>query len=110
MRYVYNGFLSERTSGLIESMARSYNYVIEITNLPENWHEWQQTHLKDYPDVAEDCMGQSYSRKTKMYGFVQREAKEPMFLFFKSQEEKTAFVQSFPSEVINEQPFKTHLG
>lgn len=108
MRYLYDGFISERMAENIEDMAKSYGYVVEISQWPQNWYEWQKANLKDYPHVTEDCMGQSYTEQRKHYGFVQEDFNQrPMFLFLKSQEEKNYFIRDFPKLVVNESPFKT---
>jgi len=106
MPLIYEGPLSDEITNYISSMLKQYNYVIEISSLPDNWHEWSNENVISYDAITEDCMGRSCSHKTKMYAIVNIN-KESAFLLFKAKEEKDAFVHDFPDLVINETPFRT---
>lgn len=109
MSLIYDGFLNTEVADSIKSASKNYNEVIEISSLPPNWSDWAKDNLIDYNLRSENCMGQSYVKKTKMYSIVSRWADkdQPLFLFFKTAKEKNAVAESFPELVVNLHPFKT---
>jgi hypothetical protein len=106
MRFVYDGFLSAQTAGFVEDMSRSYGHVVELARLPTDWHTWQEAHLTDYTQACETCMGQAYTRTTKMYALVHN-GDRSVFLFLKSQPEKDAVVRAFGELLVSAEPFRT---
>lgn len=108
-RFIYGGSLTDDEVDHIRTMLRHYAYPVEVAKMPGDFYDWSRTALIDYDDVAENCMGVSYSRKTKMYGVLHRQggAGNEAFIFFKSPGERSAFIAAFPGAVIDPEPFKT---
>lgn len=110
MNLIYDGFLKTQVAAWISFIAEDYNHAIEMSSLPKNWREWVEDNLVDYSTMEEDCQGQSYSRKTKMYATVNKGEKgEGLFVFFKTKKEKDAVVRDFPGLIVNKSPFKTAI-
>lgn len=101
--YTGIGVLSQRELDYIPDMLKKYPFAIELKHSLN--HKWTNENLLLYDDVAEDCMGNNYSRKTQMWGYIQRE--DSGFMFLKSKKEYQLIVDTFPELIIDKNPFKT---
>lgn len=107
MLYIYDGLLPEYITCYIRDMAQTYHFVVELSDLPQNWSEWHNANFKDYSYEEKNCNGQKYKRTTKMYGLVS--GPQTRFLFTKSEEERQMVLRDFPELVVNKKPFKTAI-
>lgn len=107
MKLLYNGMLTAGVANSVHSLAGRYGHAVEFTTVPPEWSQWAESNLRDYNDHGEDCMGQRYTRKTKMYGLQWKDSnnKVGVFLFFMSAQEKKQACEAFRSFVVNEEPF-----
>ena len=105
--YLYDGALSPRTMDSIRDMMRSYPNPVELTTLPP--HSVFEL-LPEHNSTGEDCMGQEYDKKTRMYGIVRKNIRDQaagVFVFLYSVEEKKTFLGACPELVVNADPFRS---
>jgi hypothetical protein len=107
MKLLYKGMLAAGVAKSVRSLAERYGHAVEFKTVPPEWTQWVEANLRDYNDYGEDCMGQRYTRKTKMYGLQWKDFdnKDGVFLFFMSAQEKKLACDAFRSFVVNEEPF-----
>lgn len=107
--YLYAGGLSADEIEWVRGLMRDYPFAVEVEQLPPDFYDWSRLNLVDYDDTAEDCMGGSYSRKTKKYGVLHRQNSDgnEAFIFFASEAERRQFVTGFRDYVRNQEPFST---
>jgi hypothetical protein len=107
MLYVYDGVLTQFVVDWIKSLCQQYPFVIELSRLPENWNDWQNTNLVEYQYTEKNISGNEYTRKTKMYSLLSNDGSGTKFLFLKSLEEYKAVLRDFREFVVSDKPFKT---
>lgn len=113
LTYTGEGVLMDETIRNIKDMSNKYNYVIEITYMPE--HNQFQDLFKDksYKVIRGDCMGgKDYTAVNQgiPYAIVHKNfnnKKENLFLFLPDFNSKEIFLTHFGDAVVNKEPFKT---
>lgn len=94
---IYNGFISEEDAMHIKRS--EYEYWLEA-DIALRLHPWDETNLPKYPKTVEDCMGNEYRTESVQYMIVGRK-----FYGFASKEEKDLVIKSFPTHIVNADPF-----
>ena len=112
---IYDGALSGETARSIEKMLHKYPYVVEVERPKLDWDafmHWNRTECPKYTVGQEDCMGKPFTVERTLFATVYKNFlgdRRELFLFFKSLDEKEAFIAKFPDCLINTEPFKTKI-
>lgn len=98
---LYNGFLSQDHARSIKTS--EYQHWVEVSSIPDGMTaEWGERNLLKYTVTRESCMGEEYTAQSHKFMIVGMK-----FFGFMTNQEKQAFVKSFPSVIVNDEPFKT---
>lgn len=77
-----------------------YEHWVECDPVPK-MYPWCDTALPKYAGSYEDCMGNDIPSEGVCFGIVAHK-----FVGFKTAEEKQIFLDAFPDNVVNDEPFR----
>jgi hypothetical protein len=106
--YVYDGALSPRVIESILDAMRKYPFPVEMKRPPS--YEWTEANLPMYDSTGEDCMGNVYPKRTRMYCIVVKNFpgyEDGCFFFLPNGADKQRVLDGCPDLVINPNPFVT---